>query len=202
MSALSLFLTLARSHTHVHLSLCWGTIKTVYNAATYSSARTLNCVNVWVHVIFQGCHSLRLFSPVFNYWAPWLCRLRMHDIPAIVRECPSVCSRYGRFSCAAFSSVIYFAEPPWVLAHLFIRVCTYVHLCVYASSPGFQRPVRWKIEQLLLWLILKPVSDSFGHGQWSHHIISYCECKKSELCWGFDTHTHALQVLHESTVQE
>lgn len=43
-------------------SLCWGTIKTVSNAATYSTAHTLNCVNVWVHIIFLGCHSLRLFS--------------------------------------------------------------------------------------------------------------------------------------------
>ena len=34
------------THSHIPLSLCWGTIKTVSNAATYSSAHTLNCVNV------------------------------------------------------------------------------------------------------------------------------------------------------------
>ena len=83
--------THTHTHTHIPLSLCWGTIKTVSNAATYSSAHTLNCVNVWVHIIFQGCHSLRLFSPVFNYWTPWHCRPRMHDIPVPVRMCVCVC---------------------------------------------------------------------------------------------------------------
>ena len=101
MHALSLAFSLPHTHTHTHahthththipLSLCWGTIKTVSNAATYSSAHTLNCVNVWVHIIFQGCHSLRLFSPVFNYWTPWHCRPRMHDIPVPVRMCVCVC---------------------------------------------------------------------------------------------------------------
>lgn len=63
------------SSSRIRLSSCWGTIKTVSNVATHSSARTLNCVNVWVHMIFQGCHSLRLFSPVFNYGPA------THDIP-------------------------------------------------------------------------------------------------------------------------
>lgn len=52
--------TLSLCHTHMHRfpRLCaGGLLKTVSNAATYSSAHTLNCVNVWVHIIFQGCHS-------------------------------------------------------------------------------------------------------------------------------------------------
>lgn len=85
--------TLSLCHTHMHRfpRLCaGGLLKTVSNAATYSSAHTLNCVNVWVHIIFQGCHSPRLFSPVFNYRTPRHCRPRMHDIPIRARVV-SVC---------------------------------------------------------------------------------------------------------------
>lgn len=71
-------LSLCETHAHTHtmhtFCLCGLTIKTVYSAATHSTAHTLNCVNVWVCVIFRGCHSHKWFSPVFNYW---LCGLRI-----------------------------------------------------------------------------------------------------------------------------
>ncbi len=136
------------THAHIPLSLCWGTIKTLSNAATYSSAHTLNCVNVWVHIIFQGCHSLRLFSPVFNYWTPWHCRPRMHDIPAPV--CVSVCVFTPLFAfvnetskikiedevawiiflCCLFIGCLFCCECVCVCVHLYIRACTYMWVCV------------------------------------------------------------------------
>lgn len=142
-------LSLSHTHTHAHipLSLCWGTIKTVSNAATYSSAHTLNCVNVWVHIIFQGCHSLGLFSPVFNYWTPWHCRPRMHDTPVPV--CVSVCVFTPFCACepnqqnkledevawiilyASFLSVTYFATSVYLCMHIqymWVCPCTFLYL--------------------------------------------------------------------------